>query len=151
MAFTRFYHVSLCVSDMERSLGFYRDTLGFRVMAQLVREGPEVSRVMGLANAKFRAAFLKRDGINLELICFDYPKGRAFPREHRSNDIGLSHLTFTVDDLDATIRDLEAKGVTVLHDTRGATRAPICQCKDPDGMIIEMYQAPESQPSLYDG
>lgn len=151
MAIRSFFHVALCVADMNRSLPFYRDVLGFQQCVELDFEGHEVSRVMGLDDCQFKGVFLRRDGMHLELISFHKPRPPARP-EPRANQLGLSHFTFTVDDLDRTLADLKARGVPVLEHTRGepAPGVPVCLIRDPDGNLIELYQHPEGVPSPYE-
>src|SRR5947208_880691 len=62
----RLTHVGLCVSDLERSLRFYRDLLGFRPVKEIEVEGEPADTLLGLRDVKLRAAYLERDGVTLE-------------------------------------------------------------------------------------
>ena len=152
MAISRFFHVSLCVSDLARSLEFYRDVLGFAVTGRAVFEGEAISRLLALGECRLRAAFLARDGIRLELACFERPVGGPPSPPPRPNQIGLSHLTFAVDDLVVTLQSLRDRGVEVLGETRCELGPGVsaCMMRDPDGLLIELYQHPVGVASPYE-
>ena len=114
----RLLHYSHCVSDIERSRRFYTEVLGFEVMAEFDFDDANTARVMGVPDARFKGIFMKRDGMRIEIIGFSNPPPERAVRRRRSNEIGHSHLSFYVTDLDATLRALREQGVTVDDDTR---------------------------------
>jgi len=152
MAISQFYHVSLCVADLARSVAFYRDVLGFRVAGEFSFTGPAISRVLAVEDCKLTAAFLARDGMRLELMAFERPSPPP-PAPARNDRVGLAHLTFAVDDLTSTLQSLRDRGVEVLAETQ-AELAPgvlACTVRDPDGMLLKLYQYPAGVASPYDG
>ena len=58
----RLTHLGICVSDLERSLRFYRDLLGCKEVGRLELEGGPVATLNGLPEVKVRAIYLERDG-----------------------------------------------------------------------------------------
>jgi len=140
----RLLHYSHCVSDVERSRRFYVDVLGFEVVAQFDFDDPATARVMGVPDARFTGIFLKRDGMRLELIGFSNPAPDRTVRRRRANEIGHSHLSFYVLDLDVTLAELAAQGVPIDHETRAELAGGIhcCVVRDPDGFPIEIVQMP---------
>jgi len=141
----RLSHIGICVSDLERSLGFYRDALGFGERSGLDASGAEVDRLLELEAVKLRARYLERDGTRIELLCFDSPGCSGDPGPRPVNQLGLTHLSLRVEDLDAAIRACERAGgrclaATRIDDPRFQTRAVFVV--DPDGMRIELVQAP---------
>jgi catechol 2,3-dioxygenase-like lactoylglutathione lyase family enzyme len=145
MHVTRLTHLGICVSDIERSLRFYRDVLGCKEVGRLELEDETTAVFNGFQEVKVRAIYLERDGWRLELIEFPVP-GWIGPQEPRPmNRVGLTHLSFRVDDLDAACAQVEAAGGGVLHATRLArpglpTRAIMAY--DPDGTRLELIQSP---------
>jgi catechol 2,3-dioxygenase-like lactoylglutathione lyase family enzyme len=143
MAITQFLHVSICVSDPERSVPFYRDVLGFHVADVQHYSGPGPSTVMDVGDAELTVWLLRRGETHLELIHFAKPASPPPAQRPRTNSIGLSHLTVGVDDPDRTIAQLEARGVNVRRHTRGTfvEGVPGYQFlfEDPDGLLIEAY------------
>jgi catechol 2,3-dioxygenase-like lactoylglutathione lyase family enzyme len=140
----RLTHVGICVSDLERSLRFYRDLLGFRWEHALDVEGEPTDTLLRLRGTKLHAEYLTRDGVRIELLHFASPP--APPRPERPlNQYGLTHLSFRVTDIDAVLDRLRRAGERVLDET--IIRFPewqsaACFVVDPDGQLIELVQAP---------
>ena len=140
----RLTHVGLCVSDLERSLWFYRDLLGFRFAHDLEVEGEPTDTLLRLRGVKLHAVYLERDGVRIELLHFASPP--APPARVRAlHEHGLTHLSFRVADLEATLAALRAAGGRVLDQTvirLPEFQAAACFVTDPDGQLIELVQAP---------
>jgi catechol 2,3-dioxygenase-like lactoylglutathione lyase family enzyme len=140
----RITHVGIGVSDLERSLRFYRDLLGFAWEHALDVEGEPTDTLLRLRGTKLHAEYLSRDGVRIELLAFASPP--APPRPERPlNQYGLTHLSFRVTDLDAVLEGLRRAGERVLDET--VIRFPewqsaACFIVDPDGQLIELVQAP---------
>ena len=73
----RLTHIGICVSDMERSLRFYRDLLGFRSEHELRVAGEPSDTLLRLAGVDLHAVYLQRDGVRIELLHFAAPPGPA--------------------------------------------------------------------------
>lgn len=144
MAIRRFSHVGICVSELERSLAFYRDALGFREAHRFEVAGEAPATLLGLPDVEVEAVFLERDGVRIELLCYRAPTccGDGAPRPMHA--LGLTHLSLRVDDLAGTITALEQAGARVLHETRtwNSDRASgAVFAVDPDGTRIELIQS----------
>jgi catechol 2,3-dioxygenase-like lactoylglutathione lyase family enzyme len=145
MAVLRMTHVGICVSDLERSLRFYRDLLGFRYRSELQVQGAPTTTLLRLADVDLRAVYLERDGTRIELLHYVVPGavGTAEPRP--LNARGLTHLSLRVDSVAETLQTLRAAAVAVLDETLidfpdfGSAAVFIC---DPDGTLIELVQSP---------
>jgi catechol 2,3-dioxygenase-like lactoylglutathione lyase family enzyme len=147
MTVSRIDHVGITVSDLDRALGFYRDVLGLRVIADATVTEPEVAELLGLDSVQLRIADLDSgDGRIVELIQYVQPKGRRIAYE--SSDSATAHIAFTVDDL-AAVRDrLTSAGATMvsrqpitIDEPGGAFDGAICfYVRDPDGIILELVQ-----------
>lgn len=141
MSIRRFSHVGICVADLDRSLAFYRDALGFTEVGRLDVAGDAPETLLALADVDLEAIFLERDGVRIELLHYRSPAHRGTGDPRPMNALGLTHLSLRVDDLAAAITALEAAGARVLHTTRtwnpelasGAVFA-----LDPDGTRIEL-------------
>ncbi len=140
----RLTHIGICVSDMQRSLRFYRDLLGFRFEHELHVEGEPSDTLLRLRDVRLHAVYLTRDGVRIELLRFATPP--APPRRERPmHERGLTHLSFRVADLDATLAPLRAAGERVLDETIiriPQVGAAACFVLDPDGQAIELVQSP---------
>lgn len=140
----RLTHVGIGVSDVGRSLRFYRDLLGFRFEHELHVEGEPSDTLLRLKGVVLDAVYLARDGVRIELLRFASPP--APPRRERAmHEHGLTHLSFRVADLEATLAALRAAGERVLDDTLiriPAYGSAACFIVDPDGQLIELVQSP---------
>jgi catechol 2,3-dioxygenase-like lactoylglutathione lyase family enzyme len=140
----RLTHVGICVSDMERSLRFYRDLLGFAYEHTLHVEGEPSDTLLRLRGVKLDAAYLQRDGVRIELLRFAGPPAPP-ARTRPMNEHGLTHLSFRVADLDVTLAALRAAGERVLDETIiriPEFRSAACFVVDPDGQLVELVQSP---------
>jgi glyoxylase I family protein len=123
----RIHHVAVICSDYAVSKRFYTDVLGLAVIREVYRA----------ERGSYKLDLALPDGTQIELFSFPDPPRRPNGPEAQ----GLRHLAFAVDDLDATVRDLEAKGVAVepirvdQHTDRRYTFF-----KDPDDLPLELYE-----------
>jgi catechol 2,3-dioxygenase-like lactoylglutathione lyase family enzyme len=140
----RYSHVGLCVRDLERSVRFYRDGLGFHEVSRLEIGGAPTATLLELPDVRLEARFLERDGLRLELLRYATPAPTAGGLL-TMNRPGLTHLSFRVDDLDAALASLAAVGAAVREQTRvgvATMKAQAVFVTDPDGTRIELVQAP---------
>jgi len=142
MSIQRLTHLGICVSDLDRSLRFYRDVLGCKEVGQLAMQGGPADTLNGLSGVEVRAVYLERDGWRLELIEFPKPGHVGEPAPRPMNQLGLTHLSLRVDDLDAVCAQLEAAGGGLLPATRLSGRSQVIMAHDPDGTRLELIEGP---------
>src|ERR1019366_1452767 len=97
---TTFSHLGICVTDLERSMRFYCEGLGF-VPAESHAVGDEFGRLMELDGVSLRSQFVRRDAVAIELLHFTTPDQIGEPVRRPMNQLGLTHLSIRVDDVDA--------------------------------------------------
>lgn len=154
MVVKRLTHVGICVSDLERSLPFYRDALGFRELGTLDVAGDEASRLLAIADVKLHAVYLERDDTRIELLFYPERGSPADPEPVAMNRPGFTHLSFRVDDLEAVTAAIAASGGRVLEETRidnPRFGAKAIFATDPDGTRIELVEAPGDPGALPGG
>jgi len=88
-------HTGIAVADLDRTVGFFCDVLGFREVDRGERDPSMAGRLMGLVEAKVVAAFLERADHTVELIVFSSPTDRK-TTSGRPYDTGHFHLAFNV-------------------------------------------------------
>lgn len=134
-----FNHVGHCVTDLARSCRFYEELLGFTRQRELkVPDAPAAQLLRVAAPVGLTAVYLERDGFVLELLHFD--RAANTPRRDRDfTEPGLTHLSFSVDDLAAACAQVTELGGEVLDDTNVAGRAVMI--RDPDGQLLELLPA----------
>ena len=130
-------HVGLCVTDLERSRRFYEAVLGFTHQRDLARarRGRRRSCCGCPSPSARRPCYLERDGFVLELLHFDR-EGNDPRRERSFTEPGLTHLSFSVDDIPATCELVTEHGGEVLTDTDVGGLA--IMVRDPDGQLLEL-------------
>jgi catechol 2,3-dioxygenase-like lactoylglutathione lyase family enzyme len=139
----RVSHLGICVSDLERSLCFYRDALGFELESELEVEGEPSETLLRLSPVKLRAVYLVRDGVRIELLHYAAPGSVGDGSPRAMNALGLTHLSLRVDEIDASVSKLAAHGARVLKATRidnPRLRAKAVFLTDPDGTLIELVE-----------
>ena len=133
-------HVGLCVTDPDRSRRFYEGALGFTHQRDLIVPDAPAARLLRVpAPVGLNAVYLERGPFTLELLAF--ARDGNDPRRDRAfTEPGLTHLSFTVDDVAATCARVAELGGEVLADTDMGGRA--IMVRDPDGQLLELLTAP---------
>src|ERR1700674_2810178 len=104
-----FSHFGICVSDMDRSLRFYCEGLGFE-KAESFAIGDDFGGLMELEQVELRSQYIRRDGLSIELLAFASPPTVGEPVRRPVNQLGLTHLSFRVDDVDSVAAGIAALG-----------------------------------------
>jgi glyoxylase I family protein len=147
----RVSHLGLCVADLERSLRFYCEGLGFRESSGLDLAGEPSATLLELPGVALRARWLERDGVRLELLHYPSPGSRGDGSPRPMNARGFTHLSFRVADLDAAVARLEALGGRALAHTRVENprlRMRALFLTDPDGARLELLEGPGDPAAL---
>ena len=139
-----FSHVGICVSDLDRSVRFYCEGLGF-ALAESHTVGVEFGPLMEVdGEVVLQSQFIRKDGMSIELLKFHSPGVDGDGERRQMNARGLTHLSIRVDDVDGLATTIFALGGEVLQHTR-TTLAPdldFLYCTDPDGTRIELMRLP---------
>src|SRR5262245_57713225 len=146
------YHTGFTVSDIERSIVFYRDVLGLKVVKRWTGTEAYLATVTGFDGVRLEIALLQpaEGGSILELL--QYVSHPAPATDRATNRPGNGHLCFKVDDLRAACAELRRRGVTLISDpaeiTAGAHAGGLAvYLRDPDGFTVEFYQGPAARPA----
>jgi glyoxylase I family protein len=138
----RLTHLGICVSDLARSIAFYRGALGFHEVGRLEVGDDATARILEVEAPRLELVYLERDGWRIELLHYATP-GHVGTGERRSmNALGLTHLSFAVDDLDEVAGAIRQHGGRVLDQTRSvfASGNHGLFALDPDGTRIELIE-----------
>ena len=135
-------HIGICVSDLDASLRFYCEGLGF-VEGASHDVGQEFAALMEVDGVRLRSRMIARDGVTIELLGFDAPGVTGDGSRRPMNMLGLTHLSLRVGDVEGTAATIEALGGTVVRETRttfafGDSTLDFVYCTDPDGVRIEL-------------
>jgi lactoylglutathione lyase len=137
-----FSHFGICVSDLDRSLRFYCDALGFE-KAETHAIGSEFAALMDLPDVAVTSQFIRRGPTAIELLAFREPAPFGGRDRRAVNQLGLTHLSFRVDDLAATEARVVELGGAVVESSRttidlDGTPLRFVYCTDPDGVRVEL-------------
>jgi catechol 2,3-dioxygenase-like lactoylglutathione lyase family enzyme len=139
-------HFGITVSDVERSLAFWRDRLGLEQVGRGTVEWEHLDRLVALNGTKIEWVELRiPGGGTVELSRYHRPVGQpVLPGEE--NEPGRSHVSLLVDDLAAVLTELRAAGVRARTDEpvdipvgayAGGRAAYVF---DPDGVEVELIE-----------
>jgi catechol 2,3-dioxygenase-like lactoylglutathione lyase family enzyme len=122
-----FAHVRYQVTDIERSIAFYTETLGFKLDAHVGTAFASVSR------GKLRL-ILGGPGSS---------GARPMPDGKKQTPGGWNRILIYVDDLDAEVARLRKQNVRFRNDVEAGPGGTQVQIEDPDGNPIELHEAPK--------
>ncbi len=144
-------HVGIVVSDLEKSLHFYRDLLGLKIIKMMDESGEYIDNMSALKNVKVTTVKMAAGDGNLEdgnLIELLHYQSHPRKRDNRAEicDIGVSHVAFTVDDLEYEYERLKKHNVVFNAPPQLSPDgyAKVTFCKDPDGSLIELVEVLKS-------
>ena len=144
----RLHHTGFTVGDLERSVAFYRDLLGFEVVLEQEKQGGYLAAMVGYPDAHVRMAHVKTPGSDHRIELFEYRSPEPVGRPLEPRQIGPTHVCLVVADLPSLYERLSRAGVDtwfsppVEVDT-GANRGALAlYLRDPDGIVLELFQPP---------
>ncbi len=139
---TAIRHAGLVVADLEQSLKFWCDAMGFVVSRQMEESGPHIDAMMGLKDVRVTTAKLAApDGNLLELLCFHSHPDK--PRwEGKPHSTGLTHIAMTVRDLDETLRRIKRFGASIPAEPQLSPdgQVKVIYATGPDGVLLELVE-----------
>ncbi len=137
-------HLAIGVRDMERSIRFYRDLLGLEVKYDAMQPvGPLSNLYRNPEKGQRRAVHLhygKGESAGF-LVLTEMPGGMK-GEPIKLDDVGISHFSWWVDDINAMHDKLVKAGVKIMVPPRKADTGTTCLFEDPDGIIVQIDQRP---------
>ena len=139
-------HTGITVSDLERSIRFYREVLGLAVSEPVHCAGAMFENVTGVPGAEIDISFVRAPGHVIELLCFRKPEGRG-RSSLRSCDAGFWHLALKVRDLERVVAAVGQAGFQALSAIQRVPEGPlngmkVVYVRDPDGVVLELIEEP---------
>lgn len=137
-------HTGIVVIDLEASLHFYRDLLGFQIAKQMEEAGDYIDNISSLRN--ITVTTVKMTSPSMQMI--ELLKYHSHPAEQKIREIceiGISHIAFTVNDLDAEYERLKDKGIQFNSPPQLSPDgyAKVTFCRAPEGTLIELVEVLE--------
>ncbi len=137
-------HVGVIVNDLPAAKAFFLD-FGLELQGEGALGGAWLDRVVGLNDVKTSFAFFRvPDGqANIELIKFHTPSDENGIRQPlanaNANTLGIRHIAFAVEDIEAVVARLKEKGTETfseIQDFEGKYK--LCYVRGPEGIILEL-------------
>ena len=143
MTIQRMDHVSVVVDDLEAAIAFFVE-LGMELEGEAPIEGRSVDSLNGLDGVRVDIAMMRTpDGHGrLELTKFHTPTAvSAEPQNAPPNTLGLRSVMFTVDDIDAAVAGLRARGAELVGEVAQYQNSyRLCYVRGPEGIIVELAE-----------
>jgi catechol 2,3-dioxygenase-like lactoylglutathione lyase family enzyme len=143
-------HTGITVSNLERSLAFWRDVLGFELSHTAHQKGELAQEITGVEGAEIKLAVLKMPGGHkIELLEYLAPADRK-RADVRPCDVGSVHVALLVKDLYTVLDRIAVSGWKTVGQPQILTKGPnagkrVVYVRDPDGTTIELMQQPSKQ------
>ena len=138
-------HTGITVANLDRSLAFWRDVLGFELSHRAHHTEDLASEVTGVPGAEISLVVLKGYGHKIELLEYLAPSDRKHV-DLRPCDVGSVHIALIVDNLDAVLSAIAASGWKAAGKPQTLRTGPntgkrVIYVRDPDGTTIEFMQS----------
>ncbi|WP_049986024.1 VOC family protein [Halobellus rufus] len=138
------HHVGVTVDDLERSVAFYRDTLGLPELARFTVGGEAFAKGVGIEGAE--ASFVHLDGgdVRIELVSYESTGGSPDGTddeggaESRLDQAGATHIGLTVDDVVGFYDSLSDDVETISRPQTTESGTTIFFVRDPEGNLVEV-------------
>ena len=146
--------VGFTVSDMDRSVAFYRDVLTFKLTSDVEVDGPEYDQLWGIFGVRARVARMQLGEQQIELTQFISPPDlRPIPMPSYSHDLWFQHFAVVVRDMEAAwaqlrkrhVRQISPRPQTIPVSNPPAAGIKAIKFRDPDGHNLELLWFPEGK------
>jgi lactoylglutathione lyase len=132
-------HTGQVVTDLERSKLFYQEVLGFKFWYEISPPDEPTAQLTSLSPPLgLTATYLTLDGFVLELMHYATPGAEAPYHPRTMNEPGLTHLSISVDDVQATAVRVAEYGGEIIE---GSDIGAAVFVRDPDGQVLELLPA----------
>ena len=142
MTIRRIDHVGVIVNDLPAAKAFFLD-LGLEVLGEEELEGEWLERIVGLHDVKDEVVMLRTpDGeANLELVKFYKPVDEKGIQRPLANTLGIRHIAFAVEDIEAVVARLKKKGGELFGEIQNYENVyKLCYVRGPEGIILELAE-----------
>ncbi|AZU60550.1 VOC family protein [Neobacillus mesonae] len=142
MKIQRIDHVGIIVNDLPAAKAFFLD-LGLKVLGEAEVKGEWVERIIGLNDVRETVVMLGMpDGqATLELVKFHTPSDEKDIQQTFANTLGIQHIAFAVEDIEAIVAKLKKKGTELFGEIQNYENTyKLCYVRGPEGVILELAE-----------
>jgi len=141
-----FNHTAFVVSDLDRTIGFFQDLLGFELTSRAPRDKMAIQAMTGLTNVDIEVAYLRGFGQWIELIRYKAPadRGKGLPKIYED---GAGHIAFDVEDATLAVEAAGAFGLRQIGDIVTIDQGPnrgrkVVYLQSEEGLSVEFIETP---------
>jgi catechol 2,3-dioxygenase-like lactoylglutathione lyase family enzyme len=150
---TKVESVGITVKEMDRSVKFYTEVLGFKKISDAEYKGTGYEKLQGLFGLNMRVVKLQLGDEFIELIDYLTTGGRSIPEDAKSNDLFFQHIAIVVSDMDkayAQVRKYNVEHVSTSPQTLpksipAAEGIKAFYFHDPDNHNLELIYFPKGK------
>ena len=139
---TEIRHFGIVVDDLELSLSFYSRWFGFEIYKDENERGSFIENVLDVPKAHLRTVKMRSNasGVLVELV--DYVSGNTVNHGNAINQVGPTHIAFTVDNIEYMHKEMKKEHVSFLSEPLESPDgyAKVAFCRAPEGTYIEMVE-----------
>lgn len=142
MKINRIDHVSINVNDLSEAKEFFLD-LGLEVQAEWELDGEQLDRIVGLNDVKTACVGLGMpdDQAWIEIVKFYRPSDEKDIQQPFANTLGIRHICFAVEDIEAIVAKLKKKGTEIFSEIQQYEESyKLCYVRGPEGIILELAE-----------
>lgn len=141
-----FNHTAFVVSDLDQTIGFFQELLGFELTSRAPRDNAAIQAMIGLSGVDIEVAYLRGYGHWIELIRYKAPgdRGAALPKIYQD---GAGHIALDVEDAEAAVEAAAAFGLRPVGDIVTIDQGPnrgrkVVYLQSEEGLSVEFIEAP---------
>src|SRR5271165_2166505 len=138
-----FDHLTIVTRDPERAKAFFA-VLGFREAMSVVIKGEPFARYMGLSDIEAEHITLVLEGASprteIQILHYLHPEMLPGPHIRELNKVGMNHVCFAVDDIEAEVARIRAAGFQTRNEIMDFHARKLVFIDGPEGVTIELSQ-----------
>lgn len=137
------FQVGVLVSDIDECIRLFCGCLGMKIVFEARNQIQPAKGLAGVENQVMNVLMLHGEGgVDLEIHQYVNPKA-IYKEPMNHNDLGSMHFMLRVDDIEATVKEIEKMGYSLMNPIVSSARIPefkFTYFRGPDGMMIELHQ-----------
>jgi len=141
MSTVKYRHTGITVNDMEKSVWFYKEILGFKIIQDFWDDSDYISKLSAVPNARVHMIKMQTDyGFLLELLKYHNHPTKFL--KHSYLNVGLCHMAFQIKDANLLYNKLKKNNIRVLSKPLLSSEgfAKVFFCLDPNNIRIELVE-----------
>ena len=142
MKILRIDHIGINVNDLGAAKAFFL-ALGLKIQGKGKVQGEWVDRIVGLRGVKSSLIMLATPdgGTNIELVKLHTPTDKKGVQRSLANALGIRHITFVVEEVEAVVAELKKKGAKLVGEIVNYKDVyKVCYVRGPEGIILELAE-----------